>query len=206
MNLNICDRIIFVKAGEIVEDINMAEESNSVHIITVNDAGKVLDILNVTGNPSKLSVNKVTIEADEIEFNRCLSMLVKEGITILNVESYKNGVVVKLVLGQALYYSFFNFFTLLACATMTVLISLLVKNGIIAICSSIIVYLIGSTMVLSLAKYEILKYSSIANIHLDGSEYFEGITEKSSIINILIHVTVFMIISVVLFYKRNADE
>lgn len=126
------------------------------------------------------------------------------------IVSYNNGVVVKSVLGQALYYSFFNFFTLLACASMTVLISLLVKNGIIAICSSIIIYIIGSTMVLSLAKYEILKYSLIANIqfqiYFDGSEYFEGITEGSSIINILIHVALFTVISIVLFYKRNGDE
>lgn len=126
------------------------------------------------------------------------------------IVSYNNGIAVKSVLGQALYYSFFNFFTLLACAVMTVLISLLAKNGIIAICSSIIIYLIGSSLVLSLAKYDFLKYSLIANIqfqtYLDGSEFFEGMTEWSSIINILIHVAIFTVLSVILFCKRNADE
>lgn len=86
----VCDRIIFIKSGEIVEDINMAEQSNSMHIITVNDADKVLSILNVTGNLSKISEKKITIEADENEFNRCLSIIVKAGITILNIESYNN--------------------------------------------------------------------------------------------------------------------
>ncbi len=124
--------------------------------------------------------------------------------------SYNNGIVVKSVIGQILYYDFYNFFTLLACAIVTILVALIVKNGIIATCISIIIYLMGSTFVLALSKFEFLKYSLLANIqfqiYLDGNEIFEGITPTSSIINILIHVVIFVVISMVIFCKRNADE
>lgn len=127
-----------------------------------------------------------------------------------SIVTYHNGIVEKSVIEQILYFNFYNFFTLLACAVMTIMITLFVRNGIIATCVSEIIYMMGSAFVLSLSQYNIVKYTLLANIQfqivMDGNEIFKGMTLKSSVINVLVHVIVMLSISLVVFKKKNADE
>lgn len=87
---NVCDRIVFIKAGSIVEDIDMTEQISNTHILTVSQADRAISILNARTNPVKIADDKITIDADENEFNTCLSELVKAGIIISNIESYND--------------------------------------------------------------------------------------------------------------------
>ena len=127
-----------------------------------------------------------------------------------SIVTYHNGIVEKSVIEQILYFNFYNFFTLLACAVMTIMITLFIRNGIIATCVSEIIYMMGSAFVLSLSQYNIVKYTLLANIqfqiYMDGNEIFKGMTLKSSVINVLVHVIVMLSISLVVFKKKNADE
>lgn len=127
-----------------------------------------------------------------------------------SIVTYHNGIVEKSVIEQILYFNFYNFFTLLACAVMTIMITLFIRNGIIATCVSEIIYMMGSAFVLSLSQYNIVKYTLLANIqfqiYMDGNEIFKGMTLKSSVINVLVHVIVMLIISLLVFKKKNADE
>lgn len=124
--------------------------------------------------------------------------------------SYSNGIVEKNFVEQIMYYSFYNFFTLLACTVVTSLLVIIIKNGVIATSISIMFYVVGSSFVLALGEYEMLKYSLLANIqfqiYLDGNEIFSGMTPNSSIMNVLIHITIMILIAIGIFVNRNADE
>lgn len=87
---NVCDRIIFIKAGNIVEDIDMTEQSGNTHMLTVSEADRAISILDTKVSSLKIADNKITIDADENEFNACISELVKAGIIISNIESYND--------------------------------------------------------------------------------------------------------------------
>ena len=60
-----------------------------------------------------------------------------------------------------------------------------------------------------LSNYEFLKYSFFANIQFSiynsGLKLFEGMTNLQSVLNIIIHIIVFSVISVGFMYKGNTD-
>ena len=85
---NLCDRIVFIKKGKIVDDIKLSEEKG-LHIITTDNIDEALKLLtNKVG--VKIFEGKLVIDAQGEEFNKCVEMLVNSHIRILNIESYND--------------------------------------------------------------------------------------------------------------------
>ena len=123
---------------------------------------------------------------------------------------YNNGIHCKNVFEQALYYAFYNFYTLFGCGILTMTLTVVLKNGLIGTGISTAIYVLGSSMMVSLAKYDLFRYSFIANmqfnIYFEGEELFKGLTINDSVLNVLIHVLGFLIVMVLSFQYTNADE
>lgn len=134
-------------------------------------------------------------------FNNLFSQIVK----------CDNGLIqVRIVLIQSLLNNFYNIFTLITCSSITFMLSVVLKNGIISACAGICTYFFGSQIAIALKDYSIVKYSLFANMQFqlqaDGVELFKGMTPGFSIIVLSVHSLIFILISFVIFNRRNIYE
>jgi ABC-2 type transport system permease protein len=125
-----------------------------------------------------------------------------------HVVTYVNNQIVdRNVLAQSFVLNFYNFFTLLACSSLTLLLSLALKNGIVSTCCSVIVYFLGTQISFALRDYFLIRYTIFANInfqmYFNGIEIFEGLTENYSLIIIIIHIAIFTAGSFYLFNNKR---
>ncbi len=85
---SVCDRIVFMRAGKIVDDVDMGKEDKNVHIIQVDDLELLLKLLGEKYSILKISEDKISVEVVNDEFNNCISDIIQAGIKIVNIESY----------------------------------------------------------------------------------------------------------------------
>lgn len=117
---------------------------------------------------------------------------------------------VRNVLTQSLLNNFYNLFTLIACGSLTLMLAIVLKNGIISACGGIVLYYMGSVLTIALKEYSWVKYTLFANMqfqmYVAGLELFEGVTPSFSIIVLLAYSAVFTAIAFLVFSKRNIYE
>lgn len=117
---------------------------------------------------------------------------------------------VRSVIGESLLNNFYNVFTLISCASLTLMLSIVFKNGIISTCAGISVYLLGSRLTIALKELPWIKYTIFANMqfqmYASGIELFDGITPEFSIVVLMLYSLLFLVISFVVFEKRNVYE
>ncbi len=117
---------------------------------------------------------------------------------------------VRSVIGESLLNNFYNVFTLIGCASLTLMLSIIFKSGIISTCAGISVYLLGSRLTIALKELPWIKYTIFANMqfqmYASGIELFDGITPEFSIIVLMLYSLLFLIISFIVFEKRNVYD
>lgn len=116
-------------------------------------------------------------------------------------------VVAASVWGKGLYMLLLSFANVFVTATFSFMIGSVFRSSSLAIGLSLFIYFTGSTVVLLLAKYEIVKY--IVFTHMDltmyesGSMFVEGITMPFSIAVLAVYIVLFLVISYTTFMKRD---
>ncbi len=133
-----------------------------------------------------------------------------DGITSPVVMNDGNKLSVRNAIEQSLVNNYYNMFTLIGCSSLVLLISILLKSGIVSTCSGIILYMLGSNLTITLKDFGWVKYSLFANMqfqmYVNGDGVIEGITPGFSIMVILLHSLVFLLIGFWVFNKRNIYE
>lgn len=124
-------------------------------------------------------------------------------VTCVNEE-----IVVHNIIVQSLLYNIYNLVVLLACTSMTFLICILSKNGMVSTCISIIFYYAGTRIAIAFSKFDILKYALFSNVNFqtyyNGVTIYEGTSPKFSVIVVLVHVLCFVAITLFSFYRKKA--
>ena len=87
---SVCDRIIFMKSGNVVDDINIDKDGNNSYVIEVDSSDEAIELLSQTYIVSKISDKKILLENESIEFNDFMADVLKLGIKIRGVESYND--------------------------------------------------------------------------------------------------------------------
>lgn len=87
---SVCDRIVFIKSGCIVDDINMGQSNNNVHKICVSDAGEVMRRLGERYFFEKKANNILTVEIESERLGDCIADIVGLGVKVTNIESYND--------------------------------------------------------------------------------------------------------------------
>lgn len=128
-----------------------------------------------------------------------------------DVVTCRNNVLyVRNVILESLLNNFYNVFTLIGCASLTLMLSIVFKSGIISTCAGICVYLLGSQLTIAFRELPWIKYTIFANMqfqmYVNGIELFDGITPKFSIIVLMLYSLLFLMISFIVFEKRNVYE
>lgn len=117
---------------------------------------------------------------------------------------------VRSVIGQSMLNNFYNTFTLIGCSSLTLMLSILFRSGILSTCAGISVYLLGSQVTIALKNFKWIKYSLFANMqfqmYVNGVELFEGVTPTFSIGMLLLYSFLFLMASFFVFNKRNIYE
>ena len=107
---------------------------------------------------------------------------------------------------HSLYLNFFNLFTLIACSSFSLVLTIIFKNGIISTCAGIVLYYIGTQFTVIFNNYSWVKYMLFSNIHFqmyfDGYNLVEGVTPGFSVLIISLYVVFFYIIAYKLFNKK----
>jgi len=111
------------------------------------------------------------------------------------------------VWGKGLYMLLLSFGNVFVTATFAFMIGSVFRSSSLSIGLSLFIYFMGSTLVLLLAKYEIVKY--IVFTHMDLTMYesgftiVEGITMPFSLAVLAVYIVLFLIISYTTFIKRD---
>jgi ABC-2 type transport system permease protein len=127
------------------------------------------------------------------------------------VVTYSNNVLhVRSVIIESLLNNFYNVFTLIGCASLTLMLSIVLKSGIISTCAGICVYLLGSRLTIALKELPWIKYTLFANMqfqmYVSGVDLFDGVTPTFSIVVLMLYSLLFLMISFIVFEKRNVYE
>lgn len=116
-------------------------------------------------------------------------------------------VVTASIWGKGLYMLLLSFANVFVTATFAFMIGSVFRSSSLAIGLSLFIYFTGSTVVLLLARYEIVKY--IVFTHMDltmyesGAMFVEGITMPFSLAVLAVYIVVFLVISYTTFIKRD---
>ena len=111
------------------------------------------------------------------------------------------------VWGKGLYILLLSFGNVFVTATFAFMIGSVFRSSSLAIGLSLFIYFMGSTLVMLLAKYEVVKY--IVFTHMDLTIYetdfriVEGITMSFSLAVLAVYIVIFLIISYTTFIKRD---
>lgn len=129
----------------------------------------------------------------------------------MSIVTINNGkICVRNVVEQSLVNNFYNIFTLISCASLVMLISIVFRNGIVSICTGVSIYYFGSQIAISLSEYSWIKYSLFANMqfqfYFNGMEIFKGLTPKFSVAVLLIYSAIFIGLSFLVYNKRNVYD
>jgi len=126
------------------------------------------------------------------------------------ISCVRGKIIVRSVLAQSIVLNLYNVLTLLACGSLTLVLSLLLKNGIVSTCSSVLLYFLGTQITFALKDYSWIKYTLFANInfqiYLDGVEIIDGLTESFSVTLILIYIAVFTALSFYIFSNKRLTK
>ncbi|WP_342513635.1 ABC transporter permease [Sporosarcina sp. FSL K6-1522] len=116
-------------------------------------------------------------------------------------------VVAASVWGKGLYMLLLSFVNVFVTATFAFMIGSVFRSSSLAIGLSLFIYFMGSTVVMVLAKYEIVKY--IIFTHMDLTIYesdfriVEGVTMSFSLAVLAVYLLIFLVISYMTFIKRD---
>ncbi|WP_346267729.1 ABC transporter permease [Sporosarcina sp. E16_3] len=111
------------------------------------------------------------------------------------------------VWGKGLYMLLLSFANVFVTATFAFMIGSVFRSSSLAIGLSLFIYFMGSTLVMLLARYEIVKY--IVFTHMDLTIYetdfriVEGITMPFSLAVLAVYIVIFLFISYTTFIKRD---
>ncbi len=109
--------------------------------------------------------------------------------------------------GKGLYILLLSFANVFVTATFAFMIGSVFRSSSLAIGLSLFSYFMGNTVVLFLAKYEIVKYIVFTHMNLtmyeSGSMFVEGITMPFSLAVLAVYLVVFLVISYTTFMKRD---
>lgn len=111
------------------------------------------------------------------------------------------------VWGKGLYKLLLSFGNVFVTATFAFMIGSVFRSSSLAIGLSLFIYFMGSTVVMILAQYEIVKYMVFT--HMDLTIYesdfriVEGITMPFSLAVLAVYLVVFLVISYTTFVKRD---
>ncbi|WP_370569671.1 ABC transporter permease [Sporosarcina sp. BP05] len=109
--------------------------------------------------------------------------------------------------GKGLYMLLLSFANVFVTATFAFMIGSVFRSSSLAIGLSLFIYFMGSTLVMLLARYEIVKY--IVFTHMDLTIYesdfriVEGITMPFSLAVLAVYIVIFLFISYTTFIKRD---
>ncbi|NYF25642.1 ABC-2 type transport system permease protein [Sporosarcina sp. JAI121] len=109
--------------------------------------------------------------------------------------------------GKGLYMLLLSFANVFVTATFAFMIGSVFRSSSLAIGLSLFIYFMGSTLVMILAKYEVVKY--IVFTHMDLTIYetdfriVEGITMSFSLAILAVYIVIFLFISYMTFIKRD---
>jgi len=116
-------------------------------------------------------------------------------------------VVAASVWGKGLYILLLSYANVFVTATFAFMIGSVFRSSSLAIGLSLFSYFMGNTLVVLLAKYEIVKYIVFTHINLtmyeSGSMFVEGITMPFSLAVLAVYIVVFLVISYTTFTKRD---
>ena len=109
--------------------------------------------------------------------------------------------------GKGLYMLLLSFGNVFVTATFAFMIGSVFRSSSLAIGLSLFIYFMGSTLVMLLAKYEIVKYIVFTHmdltIHETDFQIVEGITMQFSLAVLAVYVVIFLFISYTTFIKRD---
>jgi len=116
-------------------------------------------------------------------------------------------VVAASVWGKGLYILLLSYANVFVTATFAFMIGSVFRSSSLAIGLSLFSYFMGNTLVVLLAKYEVVKYIVFTHINLtmyeSGSMFVEGITMPFSLAVLAVYIVVFLVISYTTFTKRD---
>ena len=111
------------------------------------------------------------------------------------------------VWGKGLYMLLLSFGNVFVTATFAFMIGSVFRSSSLAIGLSLFIYFMGSTLVLLLAKYEVVKYIVFTHmdltIHETDFQIVEGITMQFSLAVLAVYVVIFLFVSYTTFIKRD---
>ncbi|CAM3190119.1 ABC transporter permease [Filibacter tadaridae] len=111
------------------------------------------------------------------------------------------------VWGKGLYMLLLSFGNVFVTSTFAFMVGSVFRSNGLAIGLSLFIYFTGSTVVMLLSKYEIAKY--IVFTHMDLTQYatgyqlIEGITMPFSLAVLAVYIIIFLVISYIVFGKRD---
>lgn len=109
--------------------------------------------------------------------------------------------------GKSLYMLLLSFGSVFVTTTFAFMIGSVFRSSSLAIGLSLFIYFTGSTIVMMLSKYEIVKY--IVFTHMDltqfetGLQIVEGITMQFSLAVLAVYFVIFLVISYTVFNRRD---
>ncbi|WP_153730992.1 ABC transporter permease [Sporosarcina obsidiansis] len=118
-----------------------------------------------------------------------------------------NAVVSLSVWGHGLYMLILSFANVIITATFAFMIGSVFRSNGMAIGLSLFIFFTGNTIVLLLAKYEIVKYLVFTHMDLtvyeNGYPFIEGMTITFSLTVLAVYLVIFLVISYMVFTKRD---
>ncbi|MFJ7935322.1 ABC transporter permease [Sporosarcina sp. NPDC096371] len=116
-------------------------------------------------------------------------------------------VVAASVWGKGLYILLLSFANVFVTTTFAFMIGSVFRSSSMAIGLSLFIYFMGNTVVMFLARYEIVKYIVFTHMNLTmyetGNMFVEGITMPFSLAVLAVYLIVFLVISYTTFMKRD---
>ncbi len=134
-----------------------------------------------------------------------------EGVFAKVVTIEKGNIQCRTALMQMLKKSVHNFLALATCAMMTMMLSVICKNGIISTCVSSFIYLSGAQLTIAFRNSILMKYTLFPNMQLQAFEHMKSefsyrIDIRESACLLVAYSVLFFIISYVVFCRRNIYE
>lgn len=87
---NLCDRIVFIKNGCVVEEMNLKNNSENIYEIKTNMLEEAYSIISSLFPNCYLSDSKINVKISESEFNKCLKLLTDNDIVVYSIDKVNN--------------------------------------------------------------------------------------------------------------------